>query len=95
MRFIPLLSLICTLVAFPSLANEYRYGPFINYAQAPLASHSLTPQLRDGFSLPLDSQELFGGFSAASIWSDSLGYEGDFYQNQFTLGLKWQFAPRW
>ncbi|GIC09156.1 hypothetical protein VCSRO98_0455 [Vibrio cholerae] len=95
MRFILLLSLICTLVAFPSLANEYRYGPFINYAQAPLASHSLTPQLRDGFSLPLDSQELFGGFSAASIWSDSPGYEGDFYQNQFTLGLKWQFAPRW
>lgn len=95
MRFIPLLTLTCALFSIPSMANEYRYGPLLNYAQAPLASHSLTPQLRDGFSLPMDSQELFGGFSAASIWSDSPGYEGDFYQNQLSLGLKWQITEQW
>ncbi|MGL4192429.1 MAG: DUF3187 family protein [Vibrio sp.] len=95
MRIFSLLTLICSLCCFDVLANPYHYGPFNLYAQAPLASHSLTPQLRDGYSLPLDSLQLYGGFSAASIWSDSPSYQGDFYQNQFAIGLKWQFAPRW
>lgn len=90
-----LFTLFCACCSISALATEYQYGPLLTYAQAPLASHSLTPQLRDGFSLPISSQELFSGFSSASIWSDSQGYKGDFYQNQFSLGLKWQLSELW
>nr|WP_086940926.1 DUF3187 family protein [Thaumasiovibrio occultus] len=80
-------------VSTHALANDW--GPLKTYVQSPLQSNSLTPELRNGFSLPTDTTELYATATAASVWAHSDAFSADYYQNALVLGAGHQFSPRW
>lgn len=71
------------------------YGPLQTYAQSPMITNGLAPQLRSGFSIPEQEVELHAGFTMASIWANNDKYQLDYYQNQLQLGGKWQLNSLW
>ena len=87
---------LIAVLLFPCLsyANS-QYGPLQLYAQSPLQTNSLTPQIRSGFSLPQGTMEFATSGTMASVWAVTDDYEADYYQNQLFLGMKWQMSPRW
>ncbi|MGF1756241.1 DUF3187 family protein [Vibrio makurazakiensis] len=72
-----------------------KYGPLLSYAQSPIQTNSLTPQLRSGLPLTADDVQLYSSFTAASIWIDTPDYHADYYQNQLFVGSKWQANEKW
>ncbi len=70
------------------------FGPLLSYAQAPLQTNSLTPQLRSGYSMENGSTEVYSALTAASIWIKTRDYRADYYQNQLFIGTKWQATPQ-
>ena len=91
--FIVLTFLLLTSSSFALEAHNY--GPLNAYAQSPLQSNSLTPQLRSGYSLTESNVEFYANFTAASIWAHTDEYSIDYYQNQVNVGGKWQLDERW
>ncbi|GAB6263517.1 DUF3187 family protein [Photobacterium sp. CCB-ST2H9] len=71
------------------------FGPLKTYAQSPLQSTSLSPQLRSGFALPEDSLEFYANATASSIWAETDEYRADYYQSTFSTGLMWQATEGW
>ncbi|MBA5762999.1 DUF3187 family protein [Vibrio sp. 404] len=88
----PLITALNVHAITPPPAN---YGPLQTYAQSPFITNGLAPQLRSGFSLPVDNVELSASLTAASIWAQNGHYELDYYQNQLQLGGKWQIDQSW
>ncbi|MGD8171291.1 DUF3187 family protein [Vibrio sp. TRT 21S02] len=74
---------------------QVEYGPLQTYSQSPFQTNALSPQLRSGFSLPIDAKELFITGTIASIWAVTETYELDYYQNQIALGGTWQLNAKW
>ncbi len=92
-RFALCLSLLLSSEVYADSINDY--GPLKTYAQAPLLTNGLAPQIRSGFAMPLDTVELYGTATAASIWARTEYYTLDYYQNQIAIGGKWQFTDTW
>ncbi|KJY83447.1 outer membrane beta-barrel domain protein [Vibrio galatheae] len=77
-----------------ALAND-GYGPLNIYSQSPLQTNVLAPQIRSGFSLHPDQYELYGSATISSVWAITASYELDYYQNQLSMGGKWQLNSDW
>ncbi|MFB9933977.1 DUF3187 family protein [Photobacterium aphoticum] len=71
------------------------YGPLKTYAQSPLQSNSLTPQVRSGFRLPTQTVELYGTGTIASVWANTDDYKMDYYQNDLSVGSYIQINEKW
>ncbi|MFC0059715.1 DUF3187 family protein [Vibrio inusitatus] len=84
-----------TLVASAKASADLdKYGPLRAYAQSPVQSTVLTPILRSASAYD-GVKEVYGSFTAASVWADTEDYTLDYYHNQVELGGKWQIADRW
>ncbi|MDO6707253.1 DUF3187 family protein [Photobacterium sp. 1_MG-2023] len=85
---------ICTASASAASSTQ-DFGPLKTYAQSPIQSTSLSPQLRSGFALPVHGREFYLNTTAASIWAETDEYRADYYQSTFSTGLMWQVTPGW
>ncbi|WP_391089902.1 DUF3187 family protein [Vibrio sp. NH-UV-68] len=88
--------LLAILLTYQTNANTNDgYGPLQSYTQSPFHTNSLSPQLRSGFSMPVDHSEVYASGIVSSIWAVTDQYELDYYQNQLAIGGKWQWNERW
>jgi len=90
--------LLSYLVVFLPLHNALAaddYGPLQSYTQSPLHTNVHSPQLRSGFSLDSEEQEVYLSGTIASVWAITATYELDYYQNQLAIGSKWQLDSNW
>ncbi|MEZ8100995.1 DUF3187 family protein [Vibrio bivalvicida] len=71
------------------------YGPLQSYTQSPLHTNVHSPQLRSGFSLDPEEQEVYMSGTIASVWAITATYQLDYYQNQLAIGSKWQLDSSW
>lgn len=78
-----------------TVQHDNDYGPLKVYAQSPLQSNSLTPQLKSGFSDQPGMAELYTSATIASVWAHTNEYNLDYYQNALSIGGGWQLTPLW
>ncbi|CAH0533683.1 hypothetical protein VST7929_01554 [Vibrio stylophorae] len=71
------------------------FGPLKTYAQSPLQSNSLTPELRSGFTKVAGQSEFYLTGTVASVWAHSSDISADYYQNALVLGVGHQLSSRW
>ncbi len=96
MRWILCSLTFTTLVlAMAEASADDGFGPLQSYAQSPLHTNVLSPQLRSGFSLGQHEYELYGSGIISSVWAVTASYELDYYQNQIAFGGKWQLSSNW
>lgn len=81
--------------AFAAQSHPQDFGPLKTYAQSPLQSNSLSPQLRSGFALPEEAVEFYATAATASIWAETPEYRADYYQSTFSTGFMWQVTAGW